>query len=57
MDDLARKFEITGANIVNVIHYAGLKTLERQSTTISYDDLMKGIQKEYQKEGKMIRME
>lgn len=57
LDDLARKYEITGANIVNVIHYAGLKTLERHSTTISHDDLMKGIQKEYQKEGKMIRME
>jgi len=57
LKELARKFEITGANIVNVIHYAGLKTLENHSTTISYDDLMKGIQKEYQKEGKMIRLE
>ena len=57
LDDVARKYEITGANIVNVIHYAGLKTLERHSTTILQEDLMKGIQKEYKKEGKMIRME
>lgn len=57
LNDVARKYEITGANIVNVIHYAGLKTLEKHSTTISHDDLMKGIQKEYQKEGKMIRMD
>lgn len=57
LKELARKFEITGANIVNVIHYAGLKTLENHSTTISYADLMKGIQKEYQKEGKMLRLE
>ena len=57
LDDVARKYEITGANIVNVIHYAGLKTLEKHSTTISHEDLMKGIQKEYQKEGKMIRMD
>jgi len=57
LDEVARKYEITGANIVNVIHYAGLKTLEKHSTTISQEDLMKGIQKEYQKEGKMIRME
>ncbi len=56
LKELARKFEITGANIVNVIHYAGLKTLEKHSNTISYEDLTKGIQKEYQKEGKMIRM-
>ncbi len=57
LKEIARRFEITGANIVNVIHYAGLKTLENHSTTISYDDLMKGIQKEYQKEGKMIRVD
>ena len=57
LDEIARKYEITGANIVNVIHYAGLKTLERHATTISHKDLMKGIQKEYQKEGKMIRMD
>jgi AAA+ superfamily predicted ATPase len=57
LKEIARNFEITGANIVNVIHYTGLKTLEKGSTTILYDDLMKGIQKEYLKEGKMMRME
>ncbi|WP_423126907.1 ATP-binding protein [Gaoshiqia sp. Z1-71] len=57
LKEVARKFEITGANIVNVIHYAGLKTLENRSTTISYNDLMNGIQKEFIKEGKMIRMD
>lgn len=55
--EIARNFEITGANIVNVIQYAGLKTIEKGSTTISFDDLMKGIQKEYAKEGKMMRMD
>jgi AAA+ superfamily predicted ATPase len=54
---IARNFEITGGNIVNIIQYAGLKTIEKESTTISFDDLMKGIQKEYMKEGKMMRME
>ncbi len=57
IDNLARKYEITGANIVNVIHYAGLKTLERKSAVISHEDLMKGIEKEYRKEGKMLRLE
>jgi AAA+ superfamily predicted ATPase len=57
LKEIAQKYDLTGANIVNVIHFAGLKTLEKHSTTISYDDLMNGIQKEYQKEGKMIRME
>jgi AAA+ superfamily predicted ATPase len=56
LKDISRNFEITGANIVNAIHYAGLKTVEKESTTILYDDLLKGIQKEYTKEGKMIKI-
>ncbi|NOR75997.1 MAG: AAA family ATPase, partial [Draconibacterium sp.] len=55
--EIARKYEITGANIVNVIQYAGLQTLEKKSQTILYEDLIAGIQKEYFKEGKMIRKE
>jgi AAA+ superfamily predicted ATPase len=55
--EIARKYEITGANIVNVIQYAGLQTLKRDSDKIAYNDLIKGIQKEYFKEGKMIRKE
>ncbi len=55
--EIARKYDITGANIVNVIQYAGLQTLEKKSKTISYEDLIAGIQKEYFKEGKMIRKE
>jgi len=53
--EIAGKYDITGANIVNVIQYAGLKTLEKKSKTISREDFMKGIQKEYFKEGKMMR--
>ncbi len=56
LKELSGKYELTGANIVNVIHYAGLKTLEKQSSVILLDDILKGIQKEYQKEGKMIRL-
>ncbi len=55
--EIARKYDITGASIVNVIQYAGLQTLDKKSKTISYEDLIKGIQKEYFKEGKMIRKE
>ena len=52
---IARDYELTGANIVNVIQYAGLQTLQKKSDTISKGDLLKGIQKEYRKEGKMMR--
>ncbi len=54
LEEIAAKYEVNGANIVNIIHYACLKTLERESKVISYPDLMAGIQKEYVKEGKMI---
>lgn len=53
--EIALKYDMTGANIVNVIQYAGLQTLQKKSVSISYEDLIKGIQKEYFKEGKMIR--
>ena len=56
LEEISRKYEINGANIVNIIHYASLKTIEQKSTTISYSDLLKGIQKEYLKEGKMINL-
>ena len=53
--DLARNFDLTGANIVNVIHFAGLRTFQRKKKVISLEDLKSGIEKEYRKEGKMIR--
>ena len=57
MEEIARKYHLTGANIVNVIQFAGLQTLEKRSRTIATADLLKGIQKEYEKEGKMMRLE
>jgi SpoVK/Ycf46/Vps4 family AAA+-type ATPase len=59
--EVTRKYHLPGANIVNVIQFAGLQTLEKKSQTILAEDLLKGIQKEYQKEyqkeGKMIRID
>jgi len=57
LGEIARKYSLTGANIVNVIQYAGLKTLEKNSNSISSDDLLLGIRREYEKEGKMMRQE
>jgi SpoVK/Ycf46/Vps4 family AAA+-type ATPase len=55
LKEIAQKYDISGASIVNVIQYAGLRTIEKKSKIISEDDLIKGIRKEYEKEGKMIR--
>lgn len=54
LEEIARKYHLTGANIVNVIQYAGLQTIASQLEVIGFSDLLKGIRKEYEKEGKMI---
>lgn len=51
---LSRKYDITGANIVNIIQYACLRTLEQASHEIRMEYLVSGIKKEYVKEGKMM---
>ncbi len=57
LEEIARKYHLTGANIVNVIQFAGLQTLKKKSQIISSEDLLKGIRKEYDKEGKMMRLD
>lgn len=54
LDYLSRKYELTGANIVNVVQYACLRTAEAGSKTMSLRFLEEGIRKEYIKEGKMF---
>lgn len=55
LSEISRNYELTGANIVNIIHFAGLQTLANRNTDIAAGDLLKGIRKEYLKEGKMLR--
>lgn len=54
LNELSKKYDITGANIVNIIQYACLKTLEDESQIINLHHLLQGIKKEYAKEGKMM---
>lgn len=54
LNELSKKYDITGANIVNIIQYACLRTLEDKNENIKLDHLLQGIKKEYVKEGKMM---
>jgi AAA+ superfamily predicted ATPase len=54
LESLARKYSITGANIVNIIQYACLKTLSKEENVIREKYLIEGIRKEYLKEGKTL---
>lgn len=56
--NIAKKYEITGANIVNIIQHACLKCLaendNNSSYTLTYKHIMEGIKKEYLKEDRMM---
>jgi SpoVK/Ycf46/Vps4 family AAA+-type ATPase len=54
ISQLATKYEFTGAEIVNIVRFAYLKTLALKLDKIPLEILMEGIKKELQKEGKYI---
>ena len=55
IEQIARKYEVSGASIVNVIHYAALQALNRHDKTIVHADLLQGIIREFQKEDRLIK--
>lgn len=48
---IAKKYDLTGGAIVNVVQYCSLMAMKRGENVITYNDLMDGIRKEFQKEG------
>ncbi|WP_053086738.1 ATP-binding protein [Cyclobacterium amurskyense] len=53
LEDLARKYPLTGANIVNIIQQVGLKTMAGKHKEIKEELLIQCIRYEIQKEGKI----
>lgn len=54
LDRISEQYNLTGATIMNVVRYASLQTIRRNSTEIQLSDLIQGIRKEYAKEGKTM---
>lgn len=52
IETLAKKYTLTGANILNIVQCAGLKSVARGDENLKEDVLLEAIQKEYFKEGK-----
>lgn len=50
---LAENYELSGANIMNVVQYACLLALDRQEAVIRPGDVVQGIRREYAKEGRI----
>ena len=51
---IAQKYELSGASIMNVIQYACLRALERETDTFVLEDIVQGISREFIKEGKIV---
>jgi len=52
--EIAEKYKLTGGSIVNVIRFASLMAVSRGTNKIGKTDIVKGIRREFQKEGKTI---
>ena len=55
LNSIAQQYELTGAEIVNVIQFSSLRALDRGNNTITHGDIYEGIRKEFMKEGKVMR--
>ncbi|MEM9686348.1 MAG: ATP-binding protein [Bacteroidota bacterium] len=51
---LSEKHQMSGGAIINVVRYASLMALKRNSQTITLKDVKEGIKKEFRKEGKTV---
>jgi AAA+ superfamily predicted ATPase len=52
--DIAHKYELTGAAIMNVVRHATLKTIDGGDEIMREEYLMEGIKREYFKVGKVV---
>ena len=54
LDAIARKYDLTGSNIVNIIQYCSLQVLNQKSNVLTRILLMEGIKREYVKEDRLF---
>ncbi|MEQ9405966.1 MAG: ATP-binding protein [Cyclobacteriaceae bacterium] len=54
LNELARDYEISGGAAINVFRYSAIKAVRRGATNICKEDLLQGIKKEFQKDGKTL---
>lgn len=55
LSSIAQRYELTGAEIINIVQYACLRALDRHDEQVLFSDLYEGIKKEFQKEGRILR--
>jgi len=53
-EELAEQYELSGGAITNVVRYGAIKALQKNTTVIGRNDLLRGITRELRKEGKTL---
>ncbi|MEM0517028.1 MULTISPECIES: ATP-binding protein [Aequorivita] len=51
-EEISKKYELTGSNILNIIQFCALKVLHDKSKTLTYSLLLQGIRREFLKENR-----
>jgi len=54
LEEIAEEYEMAGGAIMNAIRFASLMSIKKKSRVIVYDDLLRGIQREFNKEGRTV---
>jgi hypothetical protein len=54
IDEVAKKYELAGGAIINVVRYCTLKALKRGDNMILNEDILTGIRREFGKDGKTV---
>jgi len=54
LEEIAEEYEMAGGAIMNVIRFSSLMAIKKKSRMIAYDDLLRGIQREFNKEGRTV---
>ncbi|MEM7061803.1 MAG: ATP-binding protein [Cyanobacteria bacterium P01_B01_bin.77] len=54
LTNLATTYELTGADIMNVVQYCCLQTLQREDSLIGLDSLHRAIKREFGKSGRVL---
>ena len=55
LKEIAKKHELAGGSILNVVQYASVMAMSRNEKVIRNADIIEGIRREFQKDGKMMR--
>lgn len=52
LSEIAKKYEISGGGIINVLKYCAIKTLQKEKEKVTQTDIENGIKRELSKEGR-----